>query len=151
LRPDYREATTPACAVGATGADCRRPSGFFALTHCRAGSCVNVGYDTEACQDPAPVLYLENHPSTAESCLMRCLTCASGNDGRVTTPRRNRVTGMARPGVLGVIVCRQCGAVHPLHEAQDPGIRFLAQLASVGLGAGTPPVLSTDQGDRGGS
>lgn len=48
--------------------------------------------------------------------------------------------------MLGVIVCRQCGAVHPLHEAQDPGIRVLARLASVGLGAGTPPVLSPDQG-----
>lgn len=79
---------------------------------------------------------------------MRCLTCSSRNVNGRTPSELDPASGAAQSGMPGVIVCRQCGAVHRLPAVQDPGSRVLAQLASVGLGAGAPPVLSPNQGSH---
>jgi hypothetical protein len=77
---------------------------------------------------------------------MACSKCSKDDPG---VSGRWRLTPRAQQlGMLGVVVCSECGAVRPMLRAADPGMRVLARLARVGLGAGTPPLLA---GDKGGS
>jgi len=59
-----------------------------------------------------------------------------------TSITQRRLPGLALVGMPPVIVCPRCGAVHSHQEASEPGLKVLARLARVGLGAGAPPVLS---------
>jgi len=79
---------------------------------------------------------------------MRCSKCSTKDDLQVSGRWRRAGYRAVQPGALGVVVCSECGSVRPILRAADPGIRFLARLARVGLGAGTPPLLAGDEGRR---
>jgi len=62
-------------------------------------------------------------------------------------PKFLKATRSHSPTGARVQVCPHCGGIHPIEPPDQVGMRILTQLGRVGLGPGTPPLLSEREGD----